>query len=320
MRTFATFAFVSLSAVSLLACGEDTSSAEGQLGEGQTPSGVGGSGGASAGSGGVAPGSGGGGASGAQPLLIVAPEPPPPTAGSGDDACANNDVLEVIYRDFSEDHPDFEMAFAGDQVRIGLVESTLGADKKPVFKDRLGCIRDRQAPTSCDVHQTPSQPVIQDANSYSQWYKTVDGVNHEFVREIRLTNTGVFESSGFFPLNEDEGWGVTPRGNGQRKNFLFTTEIHLTFTYRNGQVFSFRGDDDVWVFVNNKLALDLGSMHGPEVGEIDFDARAAELGIQPGRTYSMDVFHAERHTEGSNFRIETNIECIKPVPLSSIAR
>jgi fibro-slime domain-containing protein len=54
-------------------------------------------------------------------------------------------------------------------------------------------------------------------------------------------------------------------------------------------------------------------MHGPESGIVDFDAQAARLGIAPGNSYSMDIFHAERHTDGSNFHIETNISCFTPV-------
>jgi len=97
------------------------------------------------------------------------------------------------------------------------------------------------------------------------------------------------------------------------KNFLFTTEIHVMFTYKAGQAFTFRGDDDLWIFVNNRLALDLGSLHAPEQGVIDFDKQAAALGISVGQSYPMDIFHAERHTSGSNFRFETNISCFTPV-------
>jgi fibro-slime domain-containing protein len=71
----------------------------------------------------------------------------------------------------------------------------------------------------------------------------------------------------------------------------------------------------LWIFVNGKLALDLGSMHSPVQGTIDFDAQAAALGITPGQTYAMDVFQAERHTTGSNFRFETNISCFIPGPV-----
>jgi len=102
------------------------------------------------------------------------------------------------------------------------------------------------------------------------------------------------------------GWGNTP---GQTHNFHFTSEIHGTFTYRGGEIFQFTGDDDVFVFVNGKLALDLGGVHGPESQTIDFDASAAQLGIAIGSKYRLDVFHAERHLVQSTFRMVTTIDC-----------
>ncbi len=114
----------------------------------------------------------------------------------------------------------------------------------------------------------------------------------------------VFDDSNFFPL-DDAGFG----NEGNPHNFHFTTEIHTAFTYKGGEVFTFRGDDDVWVFVNRKLALDIGGTHQAVSATIDFDAQAATLGLVKGNTYAFDVFHAERHTVESNFRIVTSIEC-----------
>lgn len=252
------------------------------------------------------------------------------TAASGDNLTATStssggepdecdSVLEVTYRDFTEDHPDFEMPFSGDVVRLQLVEETLGADKRPVFRDSIGCPPDSNDPTTC-ANWTPTEPVITSAATFHEWFHTVDGVNMGFDKTITLTEeppgseTYVFESNSFFPLGDNEGFGPSPLSNNPTgKNFLFTTEIHVNFTYHAGQVFTFRGDDDLWIFVNDKLALDLGSLHMPEEGVIDFDAQADALGIKPGEIYSMDIFQAERHTSGSNFRFETNISCFTPV-------
>ena len=239
------------------------------------------------------------------------------TGAGGEGECDN--LLEVTYRDFSQSHPDFEMSYLGDQVRRQLVEPLLGEDKRPVFLDSIGCPADPNTQFGC-ANWKSTEPVIQSAASFDQWFHTVDGVNFGFDKTITLTEDPpgsevyVYDNSGFFPLGPSEGFGVSPiNNNPEGKNYLFTTEIHLNFTYEAGQVFNFRGDDDLWIFVNNRLALDLGSLHAPAEGAIDFDALAGALDISPGGAYAMDIFHAERHTTGSNFRIETNISCFTPV-------
>jgi len=226
-------------------------------------------------------------------------------------------ILDVVYRDFNETHPDFEMAFMGNVVRRGLVESTLGPDHKPVFKDRLGHPPLAGSPTDIDTSWQPMEPVVASADSFKQWYNTSE-VNREFAKKLPLAETepgsGLFgyDSSMFFPLSPTEGFGITPKGNGPGMNFLFTTEVHVQFKYSGNQKFTFRGDDDLWIFVNGQLALDLGSLHNAEEGTIDFDAQASTLNIALGGTYPMDIFHAERHTFASNFKITTNIACFTP--------
>jgi fibro-slime domain-containing protein len=242
---------------------------------------------------------------------------PPPVVVPDDSDCDN--VLDVTYRDFTEDHIDFEMDFAGDVVRLNLLEPTLDADGKPIFLDSVGCPPSAADPLACDNWET-SGVTINGSESFDQWYRTVEGVNIEIQKELELTETPagsgvyVYESTAFFPLAADEGFGVSPRNHDMMENFLFTTEIHLQFTYVAGQTFTFRGDDDLWIYINDKKALDLGSMHNVEEATINFDTQAASLGITPGALYRMDVFHAERHTRASNFRIETNIGCFRPAP------
>ncbi len=238
--------------------------------------------------------------------------------GAGNSAC--DSTLEVVYRDFNESHPDFEMDFAGDVVRRQLVQAKVGTDHKPVFASSTGCPWKMGTALECDNWATTT-PVITSAMTFAQWYNTTADVNKEITGTITLPETPpgsgeyVFDSAAFFPLGPTDGWGITPAGNNQGQNFLFTTEIHVQFGYKAGQKFTFRGDDDVWIFVNGNLALDLGSMHNAETGTIDFDAQAATLGITVGNSYPMDVFHAERHTTASNFKFTTNISCFTPVTI-----
>jgi fibro-slime domain-containing protein len=213
---------------------------------------------------------------------------PPPNCG----------VLPVVYRDFQSTHPDFE---AQSEARMGsdrgIVTTALGGDKKPVYA------------------HTGATKTVTSPGSFGQWYNTdsLGEVNREVADTLRLQEDParpgvfVFEDSTFFPLN---GRGFET--GSSTDNFWFTTEIHATFRYLGGERFTFQGDDDLFVFVNGRRAIDLGGVHTPEEGIIDFDARAAELGITPGAVYTLDIFHAERHRVQSNFYIETTIECFLP--------
>jgi fibro-slime domain-containing protein len=113
----------------------------------------------------------------------------------------------------------------------------------------------------------------------------------------------MFDSAAFFPI-DGMGWTLYGEPEPFGHNYHFTTELRFWFIYEPGQYFRFRGDDDIWVFINGRLVVDLGGVHGPLTRDITLDATTdGWLGLTPGELYEGAVFHAERHTTGSNYQL-----------------
>jgi fibro-slime domain-containing protein len=159
---------------------------------------------------------------------------------------------------------------------------------------------------------------------FSDWYNDVPGVNRSFLVDLRFvwnpaTMAYEYFNDDFFPL--DNGSTATPLTNGLPPfghqvpghtihNYGFTMEFHASFTYFAGtnQTFTFRGDDDVWVFINGKRVIDLGGIHPSQDAVVSLDAIAAAIGLQDSLVYPLDFFFAERHVTTSMLRISTTLQ------------
>ena len=131
--------------------------------------------------------------------------------------------------------------------------------------------------------------------------------------------TGMYEyaSSSFFRL-DNQGFGNEwPAGlqrnnnNGSdntipNHNFAFTMELEFPFQVKPDMSFTFRGDDDVWVFIDNSLVLDLGGIHEPCTGSF-IVTRVNGGAFKAGENRVLRMFYVERHTSDANIRITTNI-------------
>lgn len=95
---------------------------------------------------------------------------------------------------------------------------------------------------------------------------------------------GVSNPYGFFPFNE-----TAKACSASNYNYGFGTKLEFKFRLTDdGTVvgtdgkeypikFNFSGDDDVWVYVDGKLALDVGGAHGKVTGQIDFKNKIATV-------------------------------------------
>lgn len=214
-------------------------------------------------------------------------------------AAADVITLSGTVRDFKGNneaggHVDFENACCG--MDLGVVTGTLGADGKPVY-----------AGGSWSTHG---------AAAFNQWFRNVPGVNLSQSVSLNLSNGlpgpgGIYtyDNPNFFPI-DGQLFGNTP---GWGHNYGFTFELHTTFNYGGGENFTFVGDDDVFVYINDKLVINLGGVHGAAGAAVDLDAMAGALGITTGHNYDLDLFFAERHTSASSFRIQTTL-ALSPKP------
>ena len=93
---------------------------------------------------------------------------------------------------------------------------------------------------------------------------------------------------------------------GRNQQYCF--ESHAKFTHKPGLKFNFRGDDDIWVFIDNKIAVDLGGTHLAAPGYVDLDNFEGLSGkLEVGNQYDIDIFFCDRRTTMSNVRIKTNM-------------
>jgi len=219
-------------------------------------------------------------------------------------------------------HPDFEDKNAN---RLGLAGAACTKTNQATC-GKLGANGKPQLDTTLNTGYVNS------AASFQQWYQDVTGVNKGVDGSIRMTRQGTtgasytFDNPSFFPLDND------PNGFGLYKtsghDFHFTTELDYFFQYNGGEELTFRGDDDVWVFINRKLAVDIGGIHGVQTGRVVLGDEASQCSVHGGGTtlpactpttinaaadarfglvkggiYQISFFQAERHTDASNFKL-----------------
>jgi fibro-slime domain-containing protein len=241
-------------------------------------------------------------------------------------------MVPVIYRDFRFHNPsDFEPDGNGcDGACKGVVESDLDKDGKPVYT----------------AITTPGV-TIESKATFAEWYRSTAGVNHATASKLALWKSkgsyvNRYGANGeqwqpdvdgnplFFPVDGDSftpaselaaaqvpafydpdlPYDVDQNGKQRLHNFSFTSEVRYWFKYESGNTYQldFVGDDDVWVFINKKLAVDLGGLHSPASGSITLDTTtASKLGnLKSGNVYEVAVFQAERHTTASSYKLTLN--------------
>lgn len=139
--------------------------------------------------------------------------------------------------------------------------------------------------------------------------------------------------SNFFPFNDAGESCRSNAGNANRLNYGFgarldipfymTSDGQVTMVDSNNQsskkdiVFDFSGDDDVWIFIDDQLVLDIGGDHGEVAGQINFAACTAATTtnqnpsvsfprLSDTEQHTLTMFWMERGLWESNMKITFN--------------
>jgi fibro-slime domain-containing protein len=253
-------------------------------------------------------------------------------------------VLPIVYHDFKgwnegdplHDHPDFQHFPGNGRGFAGIAQPTLGPAGVPVHV--AGCFPTAGVgyPAILTANNCPQSGTAAPAwdpavDWFGMWYVDNATYNKTIVSTLTLPPIagGAFQyaTTAFFPI-DGMGWGNAPNLH----NYGFTSVARTWFQYTGTATLAFYGDDDVWVYVNKKLAVDLGGTHQQANGSVTLDAanghgyvcdfvapgnafpspacsaalgngHDVDLGLAIGSVYEIAVFQAERYLTESNYQL-----------------
>lgn len=205
-----------------------------------------------------------------------------------------------------------------------VVYPTLSAAGRPMLRPSKEITKSPWATTGFDNYETCAE-LYTCPEIFDYWYKD-SPMSLTIPQTLKLTkmsgttDTYQYTSSDFWPL-DGKGFHAANANElySKREEYhgLFTTHFQSYFRYNGGETFTFSGDDDVWVYFNGQLVMELAGIHGDWQQRITFkkdgepvqsigdsiEVYGSQYGMYPGGIYDMQMFHAERCQGGSRFTL-----------------
>lgn len=141
-------------------------------------------------------------------------------------------------------------------------------------------------------------------SSFSQWFSDVPGTNvsQRIVLNMVKDAAGVYSytATDFTPI-DGEMYG----NQNAAHNRGFTCSVDAVSNYKScgGQFIEYAGSNDGWLFVNGKLAMDLGGTHADGKQTVLLD----RLGLTDGSEVRIQFFYAQRTSANAKFSLRTNM-------------
>lgn len=156
----------------------------------------------------------------------------------------------------------------------------------------------------------------------ARWFSNTEGKSQSYTGQIQLkynreNATFSYNNDKFYPL-DDAKFSANDFVNNDGHNHLFTMSFAVPFTpiTSGEEQFIIEADDDTFVFVGDRLALDLGGIHEPikgqflinkdgevltSVGEEDY--AYSGINVKAGEGSIIRIFHADRDSKESIFNV-----------------
>ena len=149
-----------------------------------------------------------------------------------------------------------------------------------------------------------SRSIYEDDTASSLQFYPIDGLGYDAILGDTTDKTDS-------PYEKDENGNITATVRPEHPNGSYTLRGEAQFVYQEDLYFEFSGDDDVYMYVNGVLALDLGGAHGICTKRVNLKDVATKCHLTPGEVATFTFFYMERNSDASNFKIETNMELVQ---------